>query len=130
MRYALVLLLAWGLAAAPQEQGKREGAPRLEILELSAARAENRLTVDGRVRNVWDRPLSKIVLIVELLDSDRKLIGQRRGALEEDLLEPGQETAFHFYVPLQPRSIQVRLAAEAARVTYVQVINPGPYPIE
>lgn len=130
MRYALVLLLAWGLAAAPQEQGKREGAPRLEILELSAARAENRLTVDGRVRNAWDRPLSKIVLIVELLDSDRKLIGQRRGALEEDLLEPGQETAFHFYVPLQPRSIQVRLAAEAARVTYVQVINPGPYPIE
>lgn len=130
MRYALVLLLACGLIAAPQDQGKREGAPRVEILELSAARAENRLTVDGRVRNAWDRPLSKIVLIVELLDSDRKLIGQRRGALEEDLLEPGQETTFHFYVPLQPRSIQVRLAAEAARVTYVQVINPGPYPIE
>jgi hypothetical protein len=130
MRYALVLLLAWGLTAAPQEQGKREAGPRLQILEISAARVDNRLTLDGRVKNTWDRPLSKVVLIVELLDSDRKLIGQRRGALEEDILEPGQETAFHFYVPLQPRSIQVRLSAEAARVPYVQVVNPGPYPIE
>ncbi|MGQ9633358.1 MAG: FxLYD domain-containing protein [Bryobacteraceae bacterium] len=130
MRYALVLLLACGLAAALQEPGRREGGPRLEIVEIAAARSENRLTVDGRLKNAWNRPLTKIVLVVELLDSDRKLIGQRRGTIEPELLEPGEEAAFHFYLPLQPRSVQVRLAAEAARVPYVEVLKPGPYPIE
>lgn len=126
----MVLLLALGSILAAQAPSKQESRPGVEIVEVSASRADNRIMVDGRVRNIWDRPLTKLVLVVELLDSERKLIGQRRGAVEEESLEPGDEVPFHFYLPLQARSIQVRLAAEAARVPHVEVRKPGPYPIE
>jgi len=88
------------------------------------------INVDGRVINTGVRPIAKLVILVDLLNTESKVISTRRGAIEEEMLQPDQECEFHFYVPDQPRAALVRLRAESAKYNYVEVVKRGPYPIE
>ena len=130
MRLFLALLLVAAFSLLGQPQAKQPPQNRVEITELSSNRSQGKINVDGRVKNTGLRPLAKLVIQVDLLDTDRKVISTRHGPVEEEMLQPDQECEFHFYVPDQPRAALVRLGAESAKYDYVELVKRGPYPIE
>ena len=125
----LLALLSASFSSFGQKERKPQNVTRIEVAELKAARAERRITLDGTIRNAGTRPLTKLVLLFDLLDADRKTISRRRGAVEEPLLEPGDDYSFEFYVADHVRAVEVGVAAEA-RGLEIDVAKPGPYLIE
>ncbi len=128
-RRAALLLLFASFSSRGAQRRKEPGLLRLEVAELKAGRDKGRITLDGEVRNTGTRPLTKVVLIFELLDADLNTISRRRGPIDEAVLEAGDASAFHFYVPDQPRAVEVRVAAEQ-RGMEMEVAKPGPFPIQ
>ncbi len=125
----MLLLLFAPFLTQGQQRRKEPSVLRLEVVEIKAARDAGRITLDGEVRNTGTRTLTKVVLIFELLDADRKTISRRRGPIDEAVLDAGDTSAFHFYVPDQPRAVEVRVAAEQ-RGLEMEVAKPGPFPIQ
>ena len=124
-----LLLLVASFSSQGQQQRKQRDFLRLDVVEMKAVRAEGRITLDGEVRNSGTRPLTKVVLLFDFLDADRKTISRRRGPIEEALLEPGDSSAFHFYIPDHARAVEVRVAAEQGGME-MDVAKPGPFPLE
>jgi len=124
-----LLLLVASFSSQGQQQRKQRDFLRLDVVEMKAVRAEGRITLDGEVRNSGTRPLTKVVLLFDFLDADRKTISRRRGAIEEAVLEPGDSSTFHFYVPDHARAVEVRVAAEQ-RGLEMDVAKSGPFPVE
>ena len=125
----LLALLPASFSSFGQQKRKPQNANRIEVRELKAERAEGRITLDGVVRNTGTRPLTKVVLLFDLQDADRKTISRRRGSVEEPVLEPGDDWSFHFYVADHARAVEVSVAAEQ-RGLEMDVAKPGPYPID
>jgi len=124
----LLALLSASFSSFGQQRRKPENITRIEVRELKAGRAEGRITLDGVIRNTGTRPLTKVVLLFDLLDADRKTISRRRGAVEEPVLAPGDDWSFHFYVADHARAVEVSVAAEQ-RGMEMDVAKPGPFPI-
>ena len=68
-------------------------------------------------------------MLFDLLDADRKTISRRRGPVDQEILGPGEESEFHFYVPDHARAVEVQVAAEQ-RGMEIDVEKAGPYPID
>jgi len=128
-RCVTLLLLVASFSSQGQQQRKQRDFLRLDVVEMKAVRAEGRITLDGEVRNSGTRPLTKVVLLFDFLDADRKTISRRRGPIEEAVLEPGDSSTFHFYVPDHARAVEVRVAAEH-RGLEIDVAKSGPFPVE
>ena len=128
-RCVTLLLLVASFSSQGQQQRKQRDILRLDVVEMKAVRAEGRITLDGEVRNSGTRPLTKVVLLFDFLDADRKTISRRRGPIEETVLEPGDSSTYHFYVPDHARAVEVRVAAEQ-RGMEMDVANSGPFPLE
>ena len=128
-RRSVLALLSAPFSSFGQQRRKQEAASRIEVRELKAGRAEGRITLDGVIRNTGARALTKLVLLFDLQDADRKTISRRRGAVEEPVLEPGDEYSFNFYVADHARAVEVTVAAEA-RGLEINVAKAGPYLIE
>ena len=127
-RWILALLSA-SFSSLGQQRRKQENVSRIEVRELKAGRAEGRITIDGVIRNTGVRPLTKLVLLFDLQDAERKTISRRRGAVEEPVLDQGDEYSFNFYVADHARAVEVSVAAEA-RGLEINVAKAGPYLIE
>jgi hypothetical protein len=128
-RRAVLLLLFAPFSSPGQRQRKERTILRLEVVEMKAMREEGRITLDGEVRNTGTRALTKVVLLFDLLDADRKTISRRRGPIAEAVLEPDESSVFQFYVPDQARAVEVRVGAEQ-RGLEMEVAKPGPFPLE
>ncbi|MBI4876913.1 MAG: hypothetical protein HY822_19930 [Acidobacteria bacterium] len=100
------------------------------MVEILARRSEGRISLDGRVKNVGERAAAGVVLIFDFMAPGRLVILTRKGGLEADVLEPGQEAEFHAYVPETARVVEVRLQAEDEGGRELKVSRAGPYAIE
>jgi hypothetical protein len=129
-RLAVPLLLLACLAPAAFQQRKRQSQNQIEVMQAKAERQERRIMLDGRVKNTGQRVLYRLVLVFDLIDSEQEVITRRKGPIEEDVLEPGEEVSFQFYVPDQARAVQFRMGAESERTVGLEVIKPGPFLIE
>ena len=129
-RLAVPLLALACLAPAALQKPKQRSQNQIEVVEAKAERQERRIMLDGRVKNSGQRTLYRLVLIFDLIDSEQKVISSRKGPIEEDVLEPGEEASFQFYVPDQARAVQFRMEATSEKATDLEVIKPGPFPIE
>jgi hypothetical protein len=130
MRIALALLLAGSLVLGAQKKPNRDTRALIEVVELRAERLEGKIAIDGIVKNAGIRPIPGPILLINLLESGKKVIAQRRGSLEQEVLEPGEEVDFHFYVAEHARAVWVSVGAESARLVDVGVAKSGPFPIE
>ncbi|MFB3777773.1 MAG: FxLYD domain-containing protein [Bryobacteraceae bacterium] len=128
-RRAVLLVLVAPFSSPCQTKRRERDATRLEVVQLRAAREQGRITLDGEVRNTGTRRLNKPVLIFDLLDADRKTISRRRGPVDEAMLDPGDASSFHFYIPEHVRAVEISVAAEH-RGMEIDVVRPGPYPID
>jgi hypothetical protein len=127
----LVLSLALTLIG-PEKIGaeKKHKPPDLEILQASARRGETNVAVDGRVRNTGPRPIKELTLVFDFIDRDNLVLTSERGQIDEEVLEPGQEAAFHMEVTDPPRSIQFRISAQDGSGRELTLAKSGPFPIE
>ena len=127
-RVALLVLVA-PFSSLGQPKRRERDITRLEVIQVRCARDQGRITLDGEVRNTGTRPLNKLVLVFDLLDADRKTISRRRGPVDEAVLNPGDTSAFHFYLPDHARAVEIGIGVEH-RGLEMDIIKPGPYPID
>lgn len=112
-----------------KDAARENGKPRIEVVSLKPERTEKQITIDGTIRNTGTRPLAKLVLSFELLNADEQTVSRRHGPIEEDVLAPGAESSFGFFVEDQARAVSVRVQAGLGE-THVEVVKAGPYYIE
>ena len=124
-RRATLLLIAPFSALAQQQ--RKQPAAQIEVMDAKSERLQGRIVVDGLIRNTGTRRLTKLVLLFDLLDADRKTISRRRGAIDEPRFEPGDETEFHFFVADHARAVECSIQAQHSGDNEVAVLNPGPY---
>lgn len=135
MRRLLILALAplLLLAADGKRKGKGGGplmSPQLEIVEITVRRTtESTLELDGRVRNCSDRDLRKVVLRFKALASAEEVVTTQHGALDEPVLEPGDEAEFHWRMRPHARAVAIQVEATAGGSEII-VAQPGPYAID
>jgi hypothetical protein len=129
-RRAVLLLLLACLATAALQKRKQQDQMRIEVVEAKAERAEGKITLDGQVKNTGQKVIHNLILFFDLLDSEQRAVSRRKGSIDEEVLEPGQEAAFHFYVSDHARAVEFRMAAESPRTGELDVVKPGPFPIE
>ena len=124
----VVLILA--LVGAPAGAQKKPKPPDIEILEASAHRGERTISLDGRIRNSGERPIKELTLLFHFMAPGRKVVTTQKAQIEEPLLEPGQEAAFHVELNGPPRAVEFQLDAADGSGRELRVGKPGPFPIE
>jgi hypothetical protein len=113
-------------AAFAQKKG-----PDLEVTETTARVEDRRINIDGTLRNLTPRPIKKLMVFYEVLDSDRNVLTKQNGLTEAgNTLEPGEETTFHAQIAWHARSISLRLSFEDASGRELRAENMGPFPID
>ena len=129
MRTLLLLLSA---AVAPVFYAKKE-QPKpavIEVLEATAHRDQNNLNIDGHIRNTGERPAVKLVIIVDILDSDKQPLTTMKGGSDPESIDPGAEGEFHAEMPAPPRAVFFRISFEEASGRDLKAVNEGPFTIE
>ncbi len=112
-----------------QSRRKPEGH-RFEVVEFKAQRQEERLFIDGRVRNTGSASVRFPVLVFEFLSSDDKVVSTRRADLEPEELAPGEESVFMLQALPPARAVSIRLEMQDRGRRYYPLEKKGPYPIE
>jgi hypothetical protein len=123
-----ILLLA--LAAIPISAQKKHKPPDLEVLEVTAHRGEEKVSVDGRVRNSGEKPIKELTLLFNFLAPGNEAIDTEKGEIDEQLLEPGKVASFHMEANAPPRAVQFEIVAQDGSGRELRVGNAGPFTIE
>jgi len=124
----VVLILA--LAVIPTSAQKKHKPPDLEVLEATAHRGEDKVSVDGRVRNSGEKPIKELTLLFNFLAPRKEAIATEKGAIDEELLEPGNVASFHMEANAPPRAVQFEIDAQDGSGRELRVANAGPFTIE
>jgi hypothetical protein len=127
---ALRVILVIALAVIPVAAQKKHKPPDLEVLEATAHRGEDKISVDGRVRNSGEKPIKELTLLFNFLATRNEAIATERGAIDEELLEPGTVAAFHMEANAPPRAVQFEIVAQDGSGRELRVSNAGPFTIE
>jgi hypothetical protein len=128
-----VLLVALATLSVAADKKRNRAPPKpteIEVVEITARRGEGRVSLDGRVKNTGERAAVGIVLLFDFMAPGRQVITTKRGDLEIETLEPGEEAEFHVYAPEPPRAVEIRVQVRDGSQRDLKVIKPGPYPIE
>ena len=126
LRVILVLALVVGSVAAQ----KKKKPPDVEVLEASAHRGEVKISVDGRLRNSGEKPIKELTLSFDFLAPGNQMVTTETGAIEEEVLEPGKEAAFHMESSAPPRAVAFQINAADGSGRQLRVAKSGPFPIE
>ncbi len=128
LAFALVPLL---VPAAAGQRRKPPKPPSLEILDITVRRTTERtVEIEGRIRNTGGKPLQKITIRFRVLAPDDATLTTQRGKLEPEILDPGEETEFHWQMREPARSVAVLVEASDIRDAELVVSKPGPYAID
>jgi len=128
-RRSIVALLAVSPLLA-QSNKKAPNPPDLEILEVTATRHGSDIHVDGKVKNTSPKPLEKVNIIVDFFAPNRKPMVSKRGPVEADLLQPGEEADFQLAMSDPGQLVHIELQAIDRRERDLRLSRTGPFPIE
>jgi ribosomal protein S4E len=128
-RTLLAALTAVPLLRAQKKNTQKKG-PDVELVEATAHVEERRVNVDGRVRNTSERPIRKLNFILEMLDSDRRVLTRQQGRIDEDTLDPGDEAMFRAQMAWHARAVAFRVEFEDGGGRELMAQNTGPFHIE
>lgn len=102
------MLLATLLCFGQDKRKGHKSAP-VVVLESSAHRSEGIVALEGRVKNASPKAINGLVLLFDFLGTDGQVITTQRTAVEEDVLEPDAEAAFHVQTPDPVRAVEFRI---------------------
>jgi hypothetical protein len=129
MRTLFVLLLAAVPLAYPQKKAPQPKPAVIEVVKATAQRDADLLALDGHVRNTGERPATDLVVIVDVLDSDKRTLTTQKGESDPSTVEPGEEAEFHAQMALPPRAVSIRLSFEDGSGRDLKSSNTGPFAI-
>lgn len=128
-RRALLLAFA-SLWFASGQKRKQERPPDVEMTAASAHRAPGRrINLDGRVKNVGQKPIENLILVFDFLTAGEKVITTQRGPIDSKWLEPAESCEFHFQMTDHARAVSFRVRATSKGFELL-VANGGPFPVE
>lgn len=130
-RFCLALA-AFPFAAEAQKKKPAYRGPEVELLSASARLEDGRLNLDGRVRNTGDRPIIKLIVIWEILDSDKRVLTRQQGPVEPAEVAPGEECEVQAQIASHARAISFRVSFEdgSGRELRTNEKKNGPFHIE
>ena len=126
----LWVILVVALAVTSIAAEKKRKPPDIEVLEASGRRGESKVSVDGRVRNTGEKPIKELTLLFDFMAPGRQVVTTQKAAIDEEILEPGKEAAFHMELNAPPRSVEFQINATDGSGRELRVAKPGPFPIE
>jgi hypothetical protein len=124
---AIALALVTVLALA---QPKPKKAADVRVLETTAHREENRITLDGKVRVTSDKPLRGLVIVFDFRSPEREVITTQKTTVDEDTLENGREGTYHVEMADAARAVTYMVRAFDIHEKELRIENVGPFPIE
>ena len=130
MRKLFLLALAVAPTAFSQKKAQQLKPPAITVLERTAHRDQDRLNIDGRLKNTGEKQATDLVIIVDILDSGKQLLTTQKGASEPESIDPGQEGEFHSQMPLPARAVFVRLSFEDGSTREIKATNAGLFAID
>jgi hypothetical protein len=122
----LTAILALALCGAD----KKKKPPEVTILECNGRRDAGKITLDGKVRNTGEKPLNGLLLLFDFLSSDKVILTTQKGPVEDEVLDPGQESTFHLQCEQPPRAVRFQLNAVDHSGRDLRVANAGPFAID
>ena len=128
-RRTLSLLLGTALLLA-QGNKKTPKPPDLEVVEVSATRHGDEIHVDGKVKNAGAKPLERVVVIVDFFAPNRKPMVSKRGPVEAEVLEPGEEAEFKLAMSDPGQLVSIELQAVDRKERDLRLSRTGPFSID
>ena len=104
--------------------------PEVLLLDAVAKVEDQRVIVDGHVRNVTDKPIRKLTVVYEILDFDKKVLTRQKGAIDEEFLDPGDEAGFSAQMQYHARGVYYRFEFEDGSEKELRAEKTGPFPFE
>jgi hypothetical protein len=104
--------------------------PDLQLVEIKAQRVGDRVNLDGTVRVVGIRPLQEPALVFEFISDTKRTLTRKRAALDELILDPGDESSFRLEADCPPHAVEFRVTAFTRGERVAEVSNGGPHKIE
>jgi hypothetical protein len=126
-RIVLAILLTFCAAAALQNPAKK--GPDIQILDVKGQRDGDRAVFDGRIRIGGERPILEVFLVFDFLADRNSVIASKEVRLDEERLEPGDETAFHLETLCPGKAAAFRIRAQRAGNSGLSISGGGPYPL-
>ena len=127
--FILGTLLAPG-ALAWQKKGSQAKGPEIELISSVAKIEDQRVNIDVHIRNVAGRPIKRLHVIYEILDSDKKVLTRQKGPIDEDELANGVDAEFSSQMQHHARAVYYRLEFEDGSGRDLRSEKTGPFPIE
>jgi hypothetical protein len=129
MRTLFMLLLA----AVPVVYSAKKEQPKpavIEVLEATAHRDQTNLNIDGHFKNTGERPAVKLVIVIDVLDSDKQPLTTMKGESDPESIDPGADGEFHGRMQAPARAVFFRVTFEEGSGRELKTINEGPFTIE
>lgn len=130
MKRTLIGLAVLATLLFSGQQERKPRPPEIEILELKVYRTHESVTLDGRIKNAGEKPAVKVLLEFDFREPDHQVVTTRKGLIDEELLEPGQESVIQFQTKDVPRAVAVTVRARAEGIGELKLKNAGPFVIE
>lgn len=119
------------LAASGDRKQASGPATQLEISGFGVRRTpQGVIEIDGRVRNTGERAIARGKLVFYLLSPEGSIVSTQKGAIDPEVLEPGDDSQFFWQARDVARAISVRIGAVDHKGNPIAILNEGPYPIE
>ena len=127
-----ILLAAFAVLPLVRAQKKNaeKKVPDVQLIEATAQVEERRVNIDGRVRNSGEKPIRKLNFILEMLDSDKRVLTRQQGKFDEEVLDPGDEAIFRAQIAWHARAVSFRVEFEDGSGRELNAANTGPFAIE
>lgn len=129
-RGLLALLALGSLLCAAQQKRKPSKLPEIEVVQVSAQRSQGLVVIDGKVRNCGERNVRGLTLVFDMIAPGREVVTRHKGAIDDEVLEPGGEAEFHWQMRDPVRAVNFRIYALDSSGNDLPVKNAGPYPVE
>jgi hypothetical protein len=126
----LRVILALALVVGSDAAQKKKKPPDVEVLDAAAHRGETKISVDGRIRNSGEKPIKELTLSFDFLAPGNQVVATEKGVIDEEVLQPGQEAAFHMEANAPPGSVTFQIGAADGSGRQLRVAKSGPFPIE
>jgi hypothetical protein len=128
MKAAVIALALVAVLALAQQKPRK--AADVRVLETTARREESRITLDGKVRAIGEKPLRGLVIFFDFRSPEREVITAQKTTVAEDTLENGREGSYHVEMADAARAVTYTVRAFDIHEKELRVENMGPFPIE
>jgi hypothetical protein len=123
----LILLALLGVCLSGAAKKKQF---EIQVVEATARRGEETIAVDAKVRNSGERRVENLIVLFDFLAAGNKVISTQQIPVDEEVLEPGQESLIQAKLRDHVRAVRFRVNATDKLGHDFQVLSPGPYVIE